>query len=283
MKKLTAVLLILACAAALLFGAAGGENAEITEIGKLPDEVLVTFFDDTVFAGDSLVAMFQSYAGSRQKETPWFFGNITFKSANSYKLRFASYKTIPSEEMKYAHLVEKGKKVTLYQIVKNRQPARVFLLAGVNDALTTDYTKKRQGRDETGVERAVRYIRTTAEILREASPETVLYVVSQMPVTRSFVQGTNKAKACQERWDEINETLKGLSEEIGFRYVALDSGVRGEDGLLPMALSYDGKYHLNDDGNGIIARELLDYAQAEYEAGRWKPAAEAGAKEEGLE
>ena len=33
MKKLTAVLLILACAAALLFGAAGGENAEITEIG----------------------------------------------------------------------------------------------------------------------------------------------------------------------------------------------------------------------------------------------------------
>ena len=32
-----------------------------------------------------------------------------------------------------------------------------------------------------------------------------------------------------------------------------------------------GSLHLNDAGYAVFARELLDFAQAEYEAGRWTP------------
>lgn len=282
MRRLAAFLLILIIAAGPLCGTAaaasdkpaGGELPE-----RLPDEILMSFFDSTMFAGDSMVSMFYNFTKTKWKESPWFFSNVDFRTANSYKLRFASYRTIPSGELKYAHITVLGRKVTLYSVVKDKKPEKLFILAGINDALTTDYTRARQGRDETGVERALRYIRETAEIMREASPGTAVYIVSQMPVTRSYVQGTNKAKKCQERWDEINEAVLAASEELGIRFVDLASGLKGEDGFLPAGLSGDGQYHLNKDGNEILARELLDFAQAEYEAGRWTPAEQAGTEE----
>ena len=59
----------------------------------------------------------------------------------------------------------------------------------------------------------------------------------------------------------------------------LAAGLKDEDGFLPASLSSDGQYHLNKDGNDILARELLDFAQAEYEAGRWIPAEKNGTEE----
>ena len=279
MKKLTAFLLMLIVAAGLICGAAAAETTGEETPERLADEVLMSFFDNTMFAGDSMVSMFYNYTKTKRNESPWYFSNVDFRTANSYKLRFASYKTIPSGELKYAHLVVTGKKVTLYSIVKEKKPEKLFILAGINDALTTDYTKARQGKDETGIERALRYIRDTAEIMLEASPGTTVYIVSQMPVTKSYVQGTNKAKKCQERWDEINEALLAASEEIGIRFVDLAAGLKDGDGFLPASLSSDGQYHLNKDGDDILARELLDFAQAEYEAGRWIPAEKNGTEE----
>ena len=56
----------------------------------------------------------------------------------------------------------------------------------------------------------------------------------------------------------------------------LASGMKGEDGmLLPQYCGNEG-IHLNSEGYEVFARELLDYAQAEYENGNWIPVAGTG-------
>ena len=64
MKRLTAFLLVLIAAAGLLCGAAFAGSDDTTEgdaAERLPDEVLMTYFDNTVFAGDSQVAKFRNF------------------------------------------------------------------------------------------------------------------------------------------------------------------------------------------------------------------------------
>ena len=271
MKKWIAVLCILLAAAALLPGAGFGEGApavpEAEDVTlRLPDEVLMTWFDNTMFVGDSQLAKFRNYVKKQWKEKDWFFSNVDFRVENSYKFRFVAYRTIPSGEMKYAHLHDAGQKVTLFTIAGKVRPARIFILAGINDALTTDY------KNENGVERAMRYVRGGTELIREASPETEIYFITQMPVTKSFVQGSNGSKAVTERWNAINEAIQAESGELGITLVDLAYGLKDENGLLPTAYCADGLCHLNDAGYEIFAQELLDFVQAEYEAGRWVPA-----------
>lgn len=273
MKKLAVLLL----AAALLLPAAAlpeGNAAEVIPaaeetVAKLPDATLMTFFDGTMFVGDSQVAKFRNFVKKKWKEDPEYFRNIDFRAENSYKFRFAAYKTIPSGELKYAHITDGGKKVTLYALAQKKKPKRIFILAGINDALTTDR------KEENGVDRAMRYVRGATELIREASPETAVYFITQMPVTKSYTQGSNRFKAVTERWNAINEAIAAESGELGITLVDLASGLKDEDGALPSEYCADGLCHLNDAGYEIFARELLDFAQAEYEAGRWIPGADA--------
>lgn len=279
MKRLTAFLLVLIAAAALLCGAAFAGSDDTTEgdaAERLPDEVLMTYFDNTVFAGDSQVAKFRNFVKKQWKEDPGYFSNVDFRAANSYKFRFAGYRTLKESES--AHLTDGGKKTTLFEIVKKVKPDRLFLLAGLNDAFTTDYTKDRSvtKADEAGNQRAARYVRELTELVREASPGTEIYIISQMPVTRSFVQGTNKASKCRDRFDLVNETVQQECEALGIRYVDLATGLKDDEGYLPVRYCADGLCHLNDAGYEIFAQELLDFVQAEYEAGRWVPAADPG-------
>ena len=280
MKKWSVLMLVLCLMAGWFCGSGAAEDEDITAmqaeeaIVRLSDDVLMTFYEGTIFAGDSMVAMFRNYVRTKQKDDPGYFSGIDFRAANSYKFRFAAYRTIPEGEMKYAHITDGGQKVTLYAVVKKKQPARVFILAGLNDALTTDY------KNENGIERALRYVRGATELIREASPETRIYFVSQMPVTKNFAQGSHKYRYVQDRNDQINEAILVESGELGITLVDVAAPLKNEDGILPSSLSSDGKCHLNDKGNAVFAQALLDLAQAEYEAGTWIPAAgNAGAGE----
>ena len=281
MKRLMAFLLVLLTVAGLLCGAAGAASEETAEgetFERLPDEVLMTFFDGTVFAGDSQFAKFRNFVKKKWKTDPGFFSNVDFRVANSYKFRFAAYKTLKESES--AHLTDGGKKTTLYAIVKKVKPEKLFVLAGLNDAFTTDYTKKRNGTDETGYDRAARYVREMTALVREASPGTEIYIISQMPITKSFVQGSNRYEKCRDRFDLVNETVRQECETLGIRYVDLATGLKDEEGLLPVKYCADGLCHLNDAGYEIFSQELLDFVQAEYEAGRWTPAENPGTEEE---
>ena len=276
MKRFAALLLLVILAAGLLYTAGGAEGTpEIGEaedtVMRLPDEVLMTYFDDTMFVGDSQLAKFRNYVKKQWKEKEWFFSNVDFRAENSYLFRFVGYTYIPRAEKHLIHLTDGGEDTTLYDLVKKKHPQKIFVLAGLNDALTTDYTMDVQGRDETGYDRAARYVREMTELVREVSPETEIFVISQMPVARGFYQGSSDCYACRDRFDLVNTTVQAECEKLGIRYLDLATGLKDEEGLMPEEYCEGGSFHLNDAGYAVFARELLDFAQAEYEAGRWTP------------
>ena len=272
MKKLTAVLLLMILALGMYCGTGMTEAPEKgTAVSRLSDEVLMTYFNNTIFAGDSQIAKFRYFVKTKRAEIPDYFAGIDFRTVNNYKFRYATYRTL--REPTGAHLSDDGMDQTLYYIVGKVKPEKLFMLAGLNDAFTTDYTMAMQEVDETGYDRAARYVREMTELVREASPETQIYIISQMPVTPEFVQGTNKGKAVQDRFDLVNETVRQECETLGIRYVDLAAGLKGEDGMLLPEYCGEQTVHLNSEGYEIFARELLDFAQAEYENGNWTPAA----------
>ncbi len=271
MKKRIALLIILIAGIFCLPGIAENlpESGSVEGAERLPDKILMTFFENTIFAGDSQVAKFRNFVKVKMAADPGYFSGVDFRAMNSYKFMYAAHKY--PQEKNGAHLTDEGLDVTLYDIVKKKHPGRVFMLAGLNDAFTTDYTERMQGVDETGYDRAARYVREMTGLIREVSPETEIYIVSQMPVTRTFEQGINKYEAVRDRFDLVNETVRQECETLGIHYVDLASGLKDEEGLLPDKYCIDEKMHLNDDGYEIFARELLDFAQAEYENGNWDP------------
>ena len=198
MKKQTVVLLLMVLVLGMLCGTGTAETPEKENAeSRLSDEVLMTYYNNTIFAGDSQVAKFRYFVKIKRAEIPDYFAGIDFRTVNNYKFRYATYRTL--REPTGAHLSDGGLDVTLYIIVKKVQPERLFVLAGLNDAFTTDYTMAMQGVEETGYDRAARYVREMTELVREASPETEIHIVSQMPVTEEFVQGTHKGKDVQDR------------------------------------------------------------------------------------
>ena len=271
MKRKTAFILLIILAAGILCGMGTAEEEAELPVPHLSDETLMTYYSNTIFAGDSLVASFRNYVKTKKKDNPDYFSGIDFRAVNSYLFRYATSRYI--REIHGAHLYDGGLDATLYTIVMNAQPEKLFVLAGLNDTFTTDYTMAMQEVDETGYDRAARYVREMTGLVREASPDTQIYIVSQMPVTEEFVQGLHKVTEVQERFDLVNETVRQECESLEIRYVDLATGLKGKDGLMPQDYSSDHLVHLNEAGFEIFARELLDFAQEEYEAGNLIPAA----------
>ena len=271
MKKvnLSRLLLVLLCCILVFPGNAGiaeGSRADASA-GRLPDSVLMTYYDHSMFAGDSLICMFRNYVRARQKADPQYFAGIDFRCAYSFTLQMAAWEKVM--ESSSANLKYKAREMTLSQIAQTLQPEKIFVLAGLND----NFARKSKG--ETGIERGLRYVEAASGLIRKAVPDTELFFISLTPVTKKI----EDKRHIQELWDDYNRHLEEKCAELGVGYIDIASSLKDENGLLPGALSHDKEYHLNDAGNEIFAGVLLDYAQAQYEAGRWSPSLSGSAAE----
>ena len=131
----------------------------------------------------------------------------------------------------------------LHQILPGH-PAKLFLLAGVND-LSHDLT----------ADSIVGMIRMTVERIQRESPDTKLYLQSLLPFNESF----NRYKKLTGKTDmipEINARLEALAKEHGITYINLfphftEKGTN----VLRSELTGDG-LHLNEEGYKIWVKEL---------------------------
>lgn len=253
MKRLFALLL----GVMLLLGAAFAEqttDAEQTESTRLPDDVLVTYYEHSVFVGDSLPRMFRNYVVNVvQKEHPDYFKDVKFYTAYSYQLYSATLRSPSSSKV---NLTYKGGDTTLCRLMGALKPEKLFLLAGLNDKIGE--------KTEKGME----YIDKIMALMEEFSPETQVYFFSLTPVTAKVEK---KRPNLQSKWDAYNEALEQKCAEVGAIYIDIATDLKGEDGLMKSGISHDGEYHLNDKGNAIWLQTLLDFAQSEYDALRWIP------------
>lgn len=243
MKRLLTVLL---CALLL----AGAAAADAPRAERLPDEVLWTWYDDSLFVGDSLIVIFRNYVRGEQKENPAYFSGVTFYGVASYQLRAASVENVSGvgTELKY-----KGRDTTLARIMEKEQPRRVFIFAGLNDRI------------HAFLDRADRYVDRIMALRDKYAPETEICFFTLTPVAKKV--GPKR----RDGHDAYNAWLAEKCAAVGARCIDIASPLKDEDGYLIKDLCSDGEYHLNNRGNAVWAQTLLDYAQARYEAGEWEP------------
>ena len=222
--------------------------------GRLTDEELQGFYRHSIFVGDSIPRMLWNYIKDVRKTQPEYFPDIKFYTSYNYQLYTARLK---SASTKRVNLVYKGRELSLYEIVQILSPRRVFILAGVNDAVALN------------PERGLTYTEETVATLREADPGLDIYFFSLTPVT----QKVENEHHYQAKWDAYNALLEEKCAELGVGYIDIATDLKDEEtGLMKKGISSDGKYHLNASGNAIWAQTLLDWAQRQYEQGVWTPA-----------
>ena len=144
---------------------------------------------------------------------------------------------------------------SLAEILGYVKPEKVFILAGLMDVINVH------------IDRADRYVDRIMALAREYDPGVQVYFFSMTPVTKK----ADDRRDMRESIDDYNVWLAQKCAEAGAVYVEIAASLKGEDGLLPGELSHDGLYHLNDAGNARWVRALLDFAQAQYDAGAWTP------------
>lgn len=233
-----------------LFAVMGCAHAE-----RLPDDQLITYYDNAVFVGDSLFELLRYHInGVVRKEHPQYFQGVKFYSAHGFKLATAAM-TYPSHTE--ANLMYKGRAATVQDIMRLTQPDKVFFQVGMNDRIGND------------VEAGLLYVETLNALIHEVSPNTKIHYFSLTPVTAPInIKEPNR----QIKRDGYNAALEEKCRQLGVHYIEVAAFLKDAEGLLDPKLATDDGYHLNDKGNTIWIQKMLDFAQTQYEAGQWAPA-----------
>lgn len=219
---------------------------------RLPDDQLYSFFDGALFVGDSITRQLHVYVIEQRREDPSYFAGARFLTAQSYALYTASRKQLMPETVNLAY---RGRSMTMYDIIEEIRPPRVFILLGVND-----YVGEK-------IEKAVGWAERIVDVTAQVSPGTHVIFQSLTPVTPAFCRKRDYSTL----WDQYNDALRAMCERKGAGYVNIAEALKNEDGYLRPEYSSDGEYHLNPAGLRVWLNCLMDYAQAQYEGGQWTP------------
>lgn len=246
-KRLILLLLLLLTAPVFC----GGTSAESTE--RLPDETLMAYYSHSIFAGDSVICLFRNYVKEVRKSDAGYFSGVKFYCAYSYQLKTASMEYIRSNTDQ-VYLTYKGSNATLAEIMKGEKPDRVFIHAGLNENI------------HRHLDWAESYVNKIMALRDKYAPGAQVCFLSLTPVTAKI------GNPRQELHDRYNAWLEQKCVEAGAVFIDIATPLKGDDGFLPKAISRDNEFHLNAEGNAVFAQTLLDFAQAQYEAGLWDPA-----------
>ena len=221
---------------------------------RLADERLLSYYDDCLFIGDSIMQGFVRYRSLRRESDPSFLENLTVVCTSSISLYTASRHVMDKD----SHFLYRGMKCTMYDIVRQLRPRRVFILLGLNDPVGIKIPK------------AMQWIEYIIESMPDYSRNTEVCFFSHTPVTETYCV-TKKREGYQDRINEYNSQLREICSRLGATYVEIAEPFRDEDGYLSAAYTSDNICHLNDDGIELWLRTLMDYAQSQYDAGVWTP------------
>ena len=232
----------------LLQGALGEELPR----EQLTQEQLMSFYENSVFVGDSITRQLNSYMKTQRKKDSGYFAGVKFVAAQSLSLYRASRNSLAKSGV---NLTYQGTEMPLCRILEKMKPRRAMVLLGLNDYVGENI--------EQGVHNAKRIV----ELNQRYSPETEIIFFSLTPVTKRF----SGRKHYQQLWDEYNAALEKMCREEQGPFIDIATRLNDEEGFLYTQYSSDGRCHLNAKGLKLWVDALLEYAQAQYDQGLWKP------------
>lgn len=252
MQRLTAILLLLITLVTTLV-CAGAEDAEVAAATRLPDKVLLTYYDNSIFFGDSIMQGFRRYRSNIRQSDPTFLEGVTVMATSSISLYDAS-RVNPK-----GTFLHRGVQKTMYSITREVKPDRIFILLGLNDVVGIK------------IDKAITWVEYIVKNMPDYAPDTEIYFFSQTPVTPYYCKKRSRPNY-PEQIDQYNQRLQETCEALGVHYVDICTALKDEEGYLNEAYTSDGDCHLSDAGVAAWVQVLCDYAQAQYDQGLWTPA-----------
>ena len=111
---------------------------------RLPDKVLMSFYDQSLIIGDSQMRNLGNYMRKVRTDDPDFFPGVKCYGEYSLQMRRLAQKN-PDSDPDAIQLTYKGRAATLTGIAMKEKPRNVFILIGLNDRIY-QHTDRADGR-----------------------------------------------------------------------------------------------------------------------------------------
>ena len=206
MRRIVSVLM----AALMLLGCVPGLGEELTQ------EQLLSYYDGSVFVGDSITGQLRIYVLEQRVTKPELLKNARFLVAQSYLLYAASRKFTLQGASNLSFL---GKEMALCDIIGYIKPKRVLILLGVND-----YVGEK-------IEKGIGWCERIVDLIAETSPDTQVIFESLTPVTPKFC----RKKDYRTMWDEYNAALEEMCRRRGAGYIDIATPLKDAGHKKPRA------------------------------------------------
>lgn len=231
--------IVLCCVIALFPGVSYTEEAIQLEH---PRAEVDHWFDDALFIGDSLTRQLHNTVMKERHEEKHTLGKALMLASPNYTIYNAT-RRFSSENV--VNIQYRGLDWSVFKLLKDVQPAKVFILLGMNDGMKKSHQHL-----------IVRYAKAL-DLMAEAAPDAMLVVQALTPVTQKMKDPLLQ----QDLIDSFNASLASMCAEKGVYFLDIATPLKGEDGFLPMERSTDQRIHLNLEGIKIWVDTLHSFAQ----------------------
>lgn len=186
-----------------------------------------SFFEDAAMAGNSLMDGFKLFSG---------LTSCDYYSATSM--------TVVGVGEKRTVTLDNGTSGTILDGLTQKPYGKIYILLGIN---------------EIGYEVGtfIDYYAQMLDKIREAQPETDIYILGLTPVSQAKSNGSDLFN--MTRIGSYNEALHQLAADKGCYYVDLVSALAGADGFLPSTETSDGVHF-----SPAVYKLWLDYLKTHY-------------------
>jgi len=171
-----------------------------------------SYFNDTVFIGDSVSEKLKYYVTQQRKENPNLLGNAVFLTAPSLSAR----NTLKDVTKTSLHPVYRGKKMKLEDIVAEMGVKKVYIMFGLNDV------------GINGAKESAKNLMTLIKEIKKKSPNVLIFIQSATPRVKGE-KPTNKALF---KFDMRVYKYCLKLEEQGIYFVDVAHVMRDENGKL---------------------------------------------------
>lgn len=199
-----------------------------------------SYYDDTVFVGDSLTWIFSHYVRNvRNADNPDYLGGAQFLAIFNMNIYRASQNDVRENDV---NLEYRGRPVSLTDGLKKTGAKKVFLMLGLNDLHLRRWTDVEAN------------FVTTIETLKTECPDMEIIIEGVLPVRKEYLEKR------RIEWNDFNRILARICKKEGVAFFNFSETFMDENGELRKDLCGDGRCHLNIAGEEVWVRCLRQYA-----------------------
>ncbi len=211
-----------------------------------PPETMDTYFNDTVFIGDSIMEGIHLYVSAQRSSRP-MLGNAFFLTS----LYGVNITTLAQDGSGYRY---QGEEQTLAQILSQLPCKRIFILLGLNDLEAADPV----------IENIINSYRSLIGQIKDMVPGAEVIVMTNTPKISSYwlPDYTINRNFNNDLITAFAGAVINMCETEGIPYVDTSSDLKDANGYLKEEYCSDGFLHLNYDGAAVVVNALERYAEA---------------------